>query len=82
MQPIQPAPYRIYYSIVLPYLRVLLLEIDFLSFISRWLVSTREDGAIESAVPLSAPEPGGNLGATSFTPGRFIDAMPPEYPGV
>ena len=41
-------------------------------------VRVREDGTIETAVPLPAPFAGGSSGATPFTPGHFIDAMPPE----
>ena len=40
----------------------------------------REDGTIESAVPLPAPFAGGSSGASPFTPGQFIDATPPEWP--
>ena len=38
---------------------------------------TREDGTIETAVPLPAPFAAGSSGATPFTPGHFIDASPP-----
>ena len=40
----------------------------------------REDGTIETALPLPAPFAGGSSGATPFTPGHFIDAPPPECP--
>ena len=45
---------------------------------SCFMSRTREDGTIESAVPLPAPFAGGSSGASPFTPGQFIDATPPE----
>ena len=45
-------------------------------------METREDGTIETALPLPAPFAGCSSGATPFTPSHFIDApapgMPPE----
>ena len=41
---------------------------------------SREDGTIETALPLPAPFAGGSSGATPFTPCPFFDATPPECP--
>ena len=43
-------------------------------------METREDGTIETALPLPAPFAGCSSGATPFTPSHFIDAPPPEWP--